>query len=72
MRYIYPAIEAWMEKAGISQRAIAEKAGYCQKTVSLYLTGATPPSYYFILTVLEMSGMTFEEAFRRGENNGLS
>lgn len=59
----FPKVMEWMGKNGISQRELARKSGYDPKTVSCYLLGDTPPSYYFILAVLELSGMTFEEAF---------
>lgn len=62
-QYAYPAIERWMAENHITQRDLAKKSGYNKRTVCGYLLGDSPPSYYFILTVLEMSGMTFEEAF---------
>ena len=70
-RTTFPTIEAWMEKNGVTQQKLAEKSGFNKRTVSCYLNGDTPPHYYFILTVLQMSGMTFEEAFGRRESNGL-
>lgn len=71
-RTAFPAVEAWMSRAGVTQQKLAEVSGFNKRTISCYLNGDTPPHYYFILTVMQMSGMTFEEAFGRGENNGLS
>ena len=73
--YVYPNIENWMFENEIIQQDIAEKAGVRQNTVSTVLIGKRNPSFEVISAILEMSGMTFQEAFQRKENNndnGLS
>lgn len=71
--YIYPNIDNWMFENNISQSDIAKWAGCTQNTISSVLTGKHDPSYSVISAVLEMSGMTFQEAFRKkGEDDGLS
>lgn len=70
--YVYSNIENWMYENDINQEDIAKECGCCQNNVSAILTGKYKPSFDFVSAVLRMSGMTFEEAFQRREDNGVS
>lgn len=73
--YVYPNIENWMYDKEITQEDIAKECGCSQNNVSCILIGKHKPSFEFISAVIKMSGMTFQEAFQRKENNndnGLS
>ena len=70
--YVFPNIENWMYEKDIMQDEIAKECGCSQNNVSSILIGKYKPSFDFISAVLRMSGMTFEEAFQRREDNGVS
>ena len=70
--YVFPNIENWMYEKDIMQDEIAKECGRSQNNVSSILIGKYKPSFDFISAVLRMSGMTFEEAFQRREDNGVS
>lgn len=70
---VYPNIDGWMFENNINQKDIAERAGCTQNNISSVLLGKHKPSYSVISAILEMSGMTFQEAFqKKGEDHGLS
>lgn len=61
---IFPAVRLWMRANRITYKAIADKAGYRSNAIVKSLTGFQPPNKYVIDAILQMSGMTYEEAFR--------
>jgi len=66
-RYIYPSIAYWMNRTGRSATMLAEEIGVTHTTLCMYMTGRREPKMFFILDILRITGMTFEEAFRRRE-----
>ena len=67
--YVYPNIARWMVLNGINQTWFARKLGVSSKSISFCLTGRTDPSYRFVNLVLQETGMTYEEAFKREDPN---
>lgn len=65
--YIFPNIAKWMKKNGITATDISRLIGVTRPTISNYLTGVREPKFYFICEILRLSGMTFEVAFERKE-----
>lgn len=61
---IFPAVRMWMRTNRITYKEIADKAGYRSNAIVKSLTGFQPPNKYVIDAILQMSGMTYEEAFR--------
>lgn len=66
-RYIFPNIARWMNENNVTLKKIADYGGYGTTTVSHYLTGKTDPTLRFINIMIEMSGLPFEVAFERKE-----
>lgn len=62
-RVIFPSVKMWMRNNEITYKDIAEKAGYRSNVIVKALTGFQPPNKYIIDAILQMSGMTYEEAF---------
>lgn len=69
---VFPAIEKWMRDNEVNQQELGQKIGYSQQAISKIMSGKMPPSFDFVQAFLKLSGMTFEEAFWRGEINGVS
>lgn len=65
--YIFPNIAQWMNDNGESLTSLSKTTGYDISSVGSYLRGVTAPHYNFILAILQLTGMTFEEAFKRKE-----
>ena len=61
--YIFPNIAKWMNNTGTSLYRLADLTGYNATTISGYLRGLHDAPLTFIKALLEVSGMTFEEAF---------
>lgn len=59
----YPKLAEWMYQNGVSRENIAEWTGLPQLTSNKILTGKLPPTFEFILKILEKTGMEFEEIF---------
>lgn len=69
-KYVFPRIAHWMSSSGETQHSISQKTGINQTTISTYLSGKSSPSMRFISEILKISGMTFEEAFFKEEDDG--
>ena len=65
--YAFPNIAHWMNANKMSAFKLAMITGFSAPTISLYLTGQRDPKLTFILDILRVTGMTFEEAFRKKE-----
>jgi len=61
--YIFPNIAKWMNTTNTSLHLLADLTGYNATTISGYLRGLHDAPLTFIKAFLEVSGMTFEEAF---------
>ena len=66
---VYPNIAHWMYQNGISRADLAEISGISLACVKKFLHGYKDPSFDFIQTILEKSGMTFRKAFIEREYN---
>lgn len=62
---VFPNISRWMADNNATAKTLADEFGYHRTSISAYLAGTRDPSYIFILSILKLTGMTFEEAFRR-------
>ena len=62
-KILFPAVKEWMASEKITFDAIAKKSGYSRSYVYNSLSGGTL-NKYIIDTILQMSGMTYEEAFK--------
>lgn len=62
--YIFPAIGEFMNAEGLTLEDIAEHTGVSYNTAHRYLAGKRDPSKSFIDCMLDLTGMTYEEAFR--------
>lgn len=60
---LFPAVKEWMASEKITFAAIAKKSGYSRSYVYNSLSGGTL-NKYIIDAILQMSGMTYEEAFK--------
>lgn len=67
--FIYPNISRWMRENRISANNFSKMIGVSQMTVSNNLRGKTPPSKKTIDKILEVTGMTYEEAFYVSSEN---
>ena len=61
-KFVFPAIEKWMQEHGYTRKSFLREVGGGEH----WMTGFCNPSYKVIRNVLELTGMTFEEAFREG------
>lgn len=66
-RYRFPNIVRWMMQHNISQAEFARQMGMRDSTVSNIIMGRTEPRLYTIKSVLEVTGMPFEKAFREAK-----
>ena len=60
---IYPGIKLWMRENDMNIRTLAEKIGAHPKTLGLNFRGLTEMSMFTIRRILEITGLTFEQAF---------
>lgn len=65
IKCIYPNIKRWIYENCGTQQKFAEMIGVCQKTAYDYLTGRRSPHKEIIDKILEVTGMTYEEAFKQ-------
>ena len=63
----YPNIQRWLSEHKMSYRAFAEKVGTTDCTICKMLNGSSETRLYIVKGVLEVTGMTFEEAFQEAE-----
>lgn len=67
-RYIYPGIALWMQRTQTTLGALAEQTGISDTALLRILKGYTPsPGKHTIDTLLAVTGLTYEEAFRQAE-----
>lgn len=62
---IYPNIRRWIVKHHVSQPEFAELVGVCPAALHHYLSGKREPNKKIIDKILEVTCMTYEEAFKR-------
>lgn len=60
---IYPGIKLWMRENDMNLRTLAEKIGVNKATLGLNFRGLTEMSMFTIRRILEITGLTFEQAF---------
>ena len=66
-RYVFPNIVRWMNINDMSFAKFGATVGKAGAVVHRYITGKISPNFNFVVKVLEVTGMTFEEAFERRE-----
>ena len=67
-RYIYRGIALWMQRTQTTLGALAEQTGISDTALLRILKGYTPsPGKHAIDTLLAVTGLTYEEAFRQAE-----
>lgn len=62
---IYPNIFSFQRKNNINIFEFSELTGFSQPSVSRYLKGKSDPPKKFIDAVLNATGMSYEEAFKK-------
>lgn len=62
-RYIYPNIAIWMHEKRHSAKALAADIQVSQQCITKILKGKGNPSKQTIDRILEVTGMTYEQAF---------
>lgn len=65
IKCIYPNIKGWIYENCGTQQKFAELIGVCHKTSHDYLTNRRSPNKEIIDKILEVTGMTYEEAFKQ-------
>lgn len=63
--YVFPNIAKWLVDNGIYNYEFAEKINASGNAFGSWMLGKKCPSLYHIEKILEVTGMTFEEAFAR-------
>ncbi len=63
--YIFPNIAKWLVDNGIYNYEFAEMIQSNRVSVGNWLLGKTEPSLFHIEQILKVTGMSFEEAFKR-------
>ena len=63
-RIIYPNIRAWCLENGYSYLRIAKETGMSEPGIRLFLTGKRGGTKYTIDAILDLTGLTYQEAFR--------
>jgi len=66
-KYVFPNIAIWMNENGLSLFDVQELTGIHERTIYGFLTGRTKPRFDSICKIIEVTGMTFEEAFEAKE-----
>lgn len=61
--YIYPNISRWMQKNRVCASKLSKMIGTSASTVTNMLNGSVSTTKRIIDKVLEVTGMTYEEAF---------
>ena len=65
---IYPNIDEWLTKSGISYHGLSDLILVSESTISNNLSGKSDMGKYVIDSILRLSGMTYEEAFQTKED----
>lgn len=66
---IYPNISNFMYENQYNYHSISKMTGFAQVTVSDYLTGKKDMRKRFIDKILDITDMTYEEAFKKEAKN---
>ena len=66
---IYPNIARWMEEHEAGYAEIARQCGRLPQTVGNALSGRTGPSKTLIDQILQVIGLTYEQAFKEDTND---
>lgn len=65
LRYIYPNIEKWMRENKVSLAELSLKIGCSSNTICRNLLGYNEPGKRLIDEIIKLTGMTYEEAFKK-------
>ena len=60
---IFPGLKAWMQRNDWNVSRLADEADLFPNTLSNNLSGRTEMKMYTIRRILEITGLTFEQAF---------
>ena len=60
---IFPGLKAWMQRNDWNVSRLADEADIFPNTLSNNLSGNTEMKMYTIRRILEITGLTFEQAF---------
>ena len=60
---IYPGLKLWMQRNNWNACRLAQEADLFSNTLSNNLSGNTEMKMYTIRRILEITGLTFEQAF---------
>ena len=60
---IFPGLKAWMQRNDWNVSRLADEADLFSNTLSNNLSGRTEMKMYTIRRILEITGLTFEQAF---------
>lgn len=63
--YVFPNIAKWLADNGIYNYEFADMIQSNNTSVGNWLNGKTEPSLFHIEQILKVTGMTFDEAFKR-------
>lgn len=68
---VYPGLRKWVADNDYTVREVSELTGINQRTLYSYFVGSMHPPVLVIQRILEVTGMSFEEAFLgKGERHG--
>ena len=62
---IYPALKEWVKEHEFSNADLAKKTGTSQQHINAFLRGNFNPRKSTIDKILALTGMTYEQAFRK-------
>lgn len=62
---VFPNLQKWMAVNDCKLYDLADRVGASYNSMSRWMTGQTDPKLYYIERILEVTGMSFEEAFAR-------
>ena len=60
---IFPGLKAWMQRNDWNVSRLADEADFFPNTLSNNLSGNTEMKMHTIRRILEITGLTFEQAF---------
>lgn len=66
---VYPSIKNWLTEHHISYGTFREMIGVSPLTLTRYLSGRSDPSKKVIDKILDITEMTYEEAFKEETEN---
>ncbi len=68
-KIIYPSIKAWFERNEMTFEGMARGRGVTGTGIKYFLRGQRGGTKLTIDAVLDATGMTYEEAFKKGKVN---